>query len=266
MTSDLACLRAVGSACSSRRTRCCVGRRRICHRRTCREKALPAREITPPTGLPSRCRVGYFSSLASPTTLALALALALARSYGVVSAKGGCEPKARIVDQLILAGATTNRAILARSVAGRAFQGPSRPWKPYPPIVRQRTALCSSALAGRKRRIARHTGTHSLSLYTLRFALAVPAGVLCLVNGADRYPLKVVSEERDSAADRSNSLNSADGSASDTSRTGSNSGARSHFACQIRLSHNALGEQTPANSQSRCTDRSSRQPEASTPR
>ena len=37
-------MRVGGSSCWSRRTRCCVGRRRICRRPICREKALPARE------------------------------------------------------------------------------------------------------------------------------------------------------------------------------------------------------------------------------
>ena len=36
-------LRRSGSGCSSRRTRCCAGRRRICRRRTCRENDVPAR-------------------------------------------------------------------------------------------------------------------------------------------------------------------------------------------------------------------------------
>jgi transposase-like protein len=38
------CVRpASGSGCWSRRTKCCVARRPICRRRTCRENALPAR-------------------------------------------------------------------------------------------------------------------------------------------------------------------------------------------------------------------------------
>ena len=36
--------RGSGSGCSSRRSRCSAVRRRICRRRTCREKALPARD------------------------------------------------------------------------------------------------------------------------------------------------------------------------------------------------------------------------------
>ena len=45
-TSESAELREArrGSSCWSRRTRSCAGPRRICRRRTCREKALPARE------------------------------------------------------------------------------------------------------------------------------------------------------------------------------------------------------------------------------
>ena len=36
--------RTGGSSCWNRRTRCCVGPPPTCPRRTCREKALPARE------------------------------------------------------------------------------------------------------------------------------------------------------------------------------------------------------------------------------
>ena len=58
-----------GIGCWSRRTRCCAGRRRICRRRTCREKALPARERARRRRDPRGGDVpGTASSPASPTT------------------------------------------------------------------------------------------------------------------------------------------------------------------------------------------------------
>ena len=44
-TSWLSCASSSAvTGCWSRRTRCCAGRLRICRRRSCREKAIPARE------------------------------------------------------------------------------------------------------------------------------------------------------------------------------------------------------------------------------
>ena len=68
--------RGSGSGCSSRRTRCFGGPRRICRRRTCREKVLPARDGARRSRVPVTvtCRVlklsrqTYYRWLAVPVT------------------------------------------------------------------------------------------------------------------------------------------------------------------------------------------------------
>ena len=65
-----------GSGCSSRKTKSYAGPRPTCHRRTCREKALPARErASPPTGFRGGVvpvlklsRQPYYRWLADPVT------------------------------------------------------------------------------------------------------------------------------------------------------------------------------------------------------